>query len=130
MDLHSKKQFVYKKYKLDVLDNNLQFFENEIEKNIKKRFFLIFFTFCIFFIINFFIEFPNFKDESFYIFAAQVTVIALIFPIILSIVSIFNNNKFNFDDLFSIYSQSSYLKTIDLLRKWLLQVYSVYQCSN
>lgn len=112
MDLTSKKQIVYNKYKLDTLDKKFQLFENKAEKNINQRLFLIIFTVFLFSIINLFINFPNFKDESLYIFAGQVTFIALIFPIILSIVSIFNNNKFNFDDLFSIYSQSSYLKTV------------------
>lgn len=73
---------------------------------------LIFSTFAFFFIISHVLDIPKLENESLYIFAAQVTIIALIFPIILTLIGILYSKKNDFDSIFRIYITSTHAKTL------------------
>ena len=77
-----------------------------------KRISIIFSTFIFFFIISYVFTLPKLENESLYIFAAQVTIIALIFPIILTLIGILYSKKNDFDSIFQIYISNTNAKTL------------------
>ncbi|MDC5456571.1 hypothetical protein NRA65_16120, partial [Acinetobacter baumannii] len=103
MNLKDEKEKILKKYSYSKAYKN--YFE--ISTNQKyfpfKRISLIIFTFLFFFLISYKFTLPKLENESLYIFAAQVTIIALIFPIILTLIGILYSKNNDFDSIFKIY---------------------------
>lgn len=72
-------------------------------------------TLCIFiffFLISYLFTLPKLENESLYIFAAQVTIIALIFPIILTLIGILYSKKNDFNSIFKIYIANTNAKVL------------------
>ncbi|MDC4418003.1 hypothetical protein ABTD81_13700 [Acinetobacter baumannii] len=112
MNLKDEKEKILKKYSYSKAYKN--YFE--ISTNQKyfpfKRISLIIFTFLFFFLISYKFTLPKLENESLYIFAAQVTIIALIFPIILTLIGILYSKNNDFDSIFKIYIANTNAKTL------------------
>ena len=94
------------------------FYKNyfEIDTNSKyfpfKRIAIIIGLTIFFIVFSNFIALPKLENEALYIFAAQVTIIALIFPIILTLIGILYSKKNDFDSIFKIYIANTNAKTL------------------
>ncbi|MCO8101400.1 hypothetical protein NI401_00405 [Acinetobacter indicus] len=88
----------------------------EIETNSKyfpfKRIAIIIVLTIFLVIFSNFIPLPKLENETLYIFAAQVTIIALIFPIILTLIGILYSKKNDFDSIYKIYIANTNAKTL------------------
>ncbi|MDH0563629.1 hypothetical protein [Acinetobacter courvalinii] len=94
------------------------FYKKYFEIGVNKKYFpikritIIIFTFLFFFLISYKFTLPKLENESLYIFAAQVTIIALIFPIILTLIGILYSKNNNFDTIFKVYISNTNAATL------------------
>jgi len=112
MNLKDQKEKILKKYSYSSVYKKYFEINTNSKKFPSKRVTLLFFTFFLFFTLSYLISIPKLKDESLYIFAAQVTVVALIFPIILTLVGILYSKKNDFDSVFRIYTATTNSKKL------------------
>ncbi|QSB54896.1 hypothetical protein I6J48_04220 [Acinetobacter calcoaceticus] len=110
--LKDQKEKILKKYSYSSVYKKYFEINTNSKKFPSKRVTLLFFSFFLFFTLSYLISIPKLKDESLYIFAAQVTVVALIFPIILTLVGILYSKKYDFDSVFRIYTATTNSKKL------------------
>lgn len=112
MNLKDQKEKILKEYSYST--SYKKYFE--IGTNPKyfpiKRIGIVLCTFLLFFLISNIFTLPKLENESLYIFAAQVTIIALVFPIILTLIGILYSKNNDFDSIFKIYIANTNAKTL------------------
>lgn len=112
MNLKDQKEKILKEYSYST--SYKKYFE--IGTNPKcfpiKRIGIVLCTFSLFFLISNIFTLPKLENESLYIFAAQVTIIALVFPIILTLIGILYSKNNDFDSIFKIYIANTNARTL------------------
>lgn len=110
--LKKQKKYLLKTYQYKIFYKKYFEIDTDPKQLPLKKIALIFSTFIFFFTLSSNYSIPKLENESLYIFAAQATIIALIFPIILTLIGILYSKKNDFDSIFKIYIANTNAKNL------------------